>query len=207
MPLKIHLNEEEKKGLNADQEKAARLYLRKHTTQKILSDTEAIPLYEMFMVGFSLEEIHRQYPQYEYGRICLTCAIKKWVHQRETAQMNIFDRIRARIVKSAVEEVEFLSNLITVNALEQKDAIRKYIADPSNNQPPDLRIKSLKDYQSVMDMLSKIVTSVKEVSPRPELTRITVDQVRKNVELPATKKVREKHSKMLEELANDEPGE
>jgi hypothetical protein len=55
-----------------------------------------------------------------------------------------------------IEQVDFLTSMLSVANVEHVDEMRKYIIDP-NSPKPSLRIKSIKDYQAVTETLGKIV--------------------------------------------------
>jgi hypothetical protein len=67
------------------------------------------------------------------------------------------DRVQAKVVKSVIEQVDFLTTMLSVTNAEHLDDMRKYIMDPVNNPKPELRIKGLKDYKETVETLYKIV--------------------------------------------------
>ena len=162
--LKKRLNAEERYGLNFDQVREAEKYLRQHKTAGAMGKQEAMPIYELFLLGYSLEDLSRKFPQYSLGKITLTAALSGWVKDREKLANSIYDRIRARIVKSTVEQVEFLTDMVSVSTTENMEEMRKYLQDPSKAPPPQMRIKSLKEYQQVIEMLAKVADSVRALS-------------------------------------------
>ena len=162
--LKKRLNAEERYGLNFDQVREAEKYLRQHKTAGAMGKQEAMPIYELFLLGYSLEDLSRKFPQYSLGKITLTAALNGWVKDREKLANSIYDRIRARIVKSTVEQVEFLTDMVSVSTTENMEEMRKYLQDPSKAPPPQMRIKSLKEYQQVIEMLAKVADSVRALS-------------------------------------------
>ncbi len=188
-------------GLTPDQVKEAEKCFNKSPAD-FINAQEAIPLYEMFIIGYSFEEIQKHYPQFPLGRIILTASMNHWVKDRETLANSIYDRVKARLIKSTVEQVEFLTDLISVSATENSEEVRKYLADPINNQKPEMRIESLKEYKQVVDMLTSITSSMKTNVPQ----RPSEDGMKK---IP-TKKVKElkedEESALLAELAEDQNG-
>jgi hypothetical protein len=67
------------------------------------------------------------------------------------------DRVQAKVVKSVIEQVDFLTTMLAVTNVEHLDQMRKYIADPDNNPKPDIRVSSIKEYKEVTETLSKLV--------------------------------------------------
>lgn len=156
MALKRDFNDEEKIGLTQREIELGEKYLRKHKTAGAIGDVQSLKLYEMFLIGSSLHEIQQQFPEYEIGQIVLTAALKKWGMDRDKMQGTLRDRVRAKVVKSVIEQVDFLTSMLSVANVEHVDEMRKYIID-TNNPKPMLRIKSIKDYKEVAEVLGKIV--------------------------------------------------
>lgn len=156
MALKRDFNDDEKVGLTQREIELGEKYLRKHKTAGAIDDVEALKLYEMYLIGSSMHEIQQQFPQYEVGQIVLTAALKKWGIDREKMQGTLRDRVRAKVVKSVIEQVDFLTSILSVANVEHLDEMRRYILDP-NNPKPSLRIASIKEYKDVTETLGKIV--------------------------------------------------
>jgi hypothetical protein len=67
------------------------------------------------------------------------------------------DRVRAKVVKSVIEQVDFLTTMMSVVNAEHMIAMQKYIMDPINNPKPDMRPTTIKEYKDVAETLYKIV--------------------------------------------------
>jgi len=157
MALKRNLTDDEKYCLTQQEIKLAEKYLRKHKTAGKISEPESLKLLEMYLIGHTFVEIHQQFPQYEMGQIILTAALAGWPHDRDKMQHSLRDRVQAKVVKSVIEQVDFLTTLLLVNNAERMDAVRKYIVDPVNNPKPNLTIDSIKEYKEVVETLYKII--------------------------------------------------
>jgi hypothetical protein len=162
--LKKRLNAEERYGLSFDQIKEAEKYLRQHKTAGAMSKQEAIPVYELFLLGYSIEDLNRRFPHYSVGKIALTAALNSWTKDKEKLANSVYDRIKARIIRSTVEQVEFLTDMVSVSAVENTEEMRKYLQDPTKTPPPQMRIKNIKEYQQVIEMLAKVTDSVRALS-------------------------------------------
>jgi hypothetical protein len=156
MALKRDFNDDEKIGLTQREIELGEKYLRKHKTAGAIDDVQALKLYEMFLIGSSMHEIQQQFPQYDVGQIVLTAALKKWGVDREKMQGTLRDRVRAKVVKSVIEQVDFLTSILSVANVEHLDEMRRYILD-MNSPKPSLRISSIKEYKDVTETLAKIV--------------------------------------------------
>lgn len=157
MALKRYFSEEEKFGLTQQEIEIGEKYLRKYKTAGALKQYESIKIYELFMVGCSFNEIHTQFPQYEMGKIILTAALQKWAMDREQMHSSLRDRVKAKVIKSVIEQTDFLTTLLSVASTEHMREMRDYIVDPNSSPKPELRIKSIKEYKEVTETLAKIV--------------------------------------------------
>jgi hypothetical protein len=157
MALKRAFNEDEKFGLTEEEIRLAEKYLRKHKTAGAIPDLEAIKLYELYMVGCSFQDIHAQHPQYPVPKIILTCALRGWAKDREKIMGSLRDRVQAKVVKSVIDQVDFLTTLLSVVNTEHLEVMRKYITDPVNNPPPNIRVSNIKEYKETVETLSKLV--------------------------------------------------
>lgn len=162
--LKKRLSAEEKYGLTGDQIVEAEKYLRQYKTAGAINKQEAIPIYEMYLLGYSFDELAAKFPKYSRSKITLTAALHGWAKDRDKLASSIYDRIKTRIVRSTVEQVEFLTDMISVSSVENSEEMRKYLEDPKKNPLPAMRIKSFKEYQQVIEMLSKVTESVRSFS-------------------------------------------
>lgn len=158
MALKTHLTDEEKYGLSEEEAKLATKYLRKNKTAGVLKDLEAARLFEMYLLGDSLTKIAQQFSQYPMGQIALTAALKGWPHDRDKMMHTLQDRVRAKVVKSVLEQVDFLTTMLGVSNAEHLEGMTRYIQDPINNPKPEMRIQNIKEYKDVAETLYKIVS-------------------------------------------------
>lgn len=155
--LKKSLKDDEKFGLTTEEVTLATRHLRRYKTAGALKDADAMLLYEHYMIGTSFKDLALQFPQFPIAQIILTAALRKWAQDRDRMMSSLRDRVRAKVVKSVVESVDFLTMMISVTNAEHLGTMRKYVLDPDNNPKPDLRIESIKEYKEILDSLQKMV--------------------------------------------------
>jgi hypothetical protein len=160
MALKRNLNPDERFGLTEEEIKISEKFLRKHKTAGAVSETESMKLYELFMLGYSFNDIQQQYPQYPVAQIILTAALRGWCKDREKMMGSLRDRIQAKVVKSVIEQVDFLTTMLSVTNVQHMDTMRKYIMDPTNNPLPVIHVQNIKEYKEVAEVLHKLVAGV-----------------------------------------------
>jgi uncharacterized protein with HEPN domain len=178
--LKKRLTDEERYGLSEEEIKLAQKYLRKHKTAGALKDLEAAKLFELYLLGESLAKIAQQFPHYPMGQITLTAALRGWARDRDKMTHTLQDRVRAKVVKSVLEQVDFLTAMMSVANAEHLESMVRYCQDPINNPKPALRIDSIKAYKDVAETLYKIVSgatpSGKDKSTSPMFDALTPRQ-------------------------------
>jgi hypothetical protein len=160
MALKRHLNDSEKFGLVQEEIKVAEKFLRKNKTAGAINDAESMKLFELFMLGYSFNDIQQQYPQYPVAQIILTAALRGWSKDRDKMMGSLRDRIQAKVVKSIIEQVDFLTTMLSVTNVQHMDVMRKYILDPANNPIPAINVQNIKEYKEVAETLHKLVAGV-----------------------------------------------
>ena len=157
MALKRNFSDDEKIGLSHQEVEIGEKYLRKNKTAGAIDSVPALRLYEMYLIGSSFHEIHQQFPQYDLGEIILTAALNRWGSDRDKMQGTLRDRVRAKVVKSVIDQVDFLTSMLSVASAEHLKQMRTYYIDPEQEPVPSLRIKSIKEYKEVTETLAKIV--------------------------------------------------
>lgn len=156
--LKKRLTDEERHGLSEEEIKLAEKYLRKHKTAGALKELEAAKLFELYLLGESIAKIAQQFPQYSIAQIALTAALRGWAHDRDKMMHTLQDRVRAKVVKSVLEQVDFLTAMMSVANAEHLETMVRYCQDPMNNPKPQMRIENIKEYKDVAETLFKIVS-------------------------------------------------
>jgi hypothetical protein len=155
--LKRNFSDSQKYGFSEEEIRVGTKYLRKNKTAGAIPQPADLKVYEMFMLGHSFLELSQQFPQYPIAQVILTAALRGWNHDRDKMQHTLRDRVQARVIKSVVEQVDFLTTVLSTVNVEHIDEMRRFILDPVNNPKPSLRIVSLKEYKDVIETLYKIV--------------------------------------------------
>ncbi len=158
MALKTSLTDQEKYGLSEEEIKLATRWLRAHKTAGAIPDLEAAKLFELYLLGEPFVKLAQNFPQYPLGQIAFTAAYKRWPSDRDRMMSTLKDRVQAKVVKSVLDQVDFLTSMMAVANAEHLNTMANYIRDPANTPKPTLRITSIKDYKDITETLLKIVT-------------------------------------------------
>ncbi len=169
MALKRKFTDHEAYGLTQEELKLGTKYLRRHKTAGKIGVIESLKLFELYLIGSSFRELAQQFPQYEIGQIILTSSLRGWVHDRDKMMHSLKDRVRAKVVKSVLEQVDFLTAMLGVSNAEHLESMRKYMLDPANNPPPPMRVKSIKEYKDVVDTLQKLMAGTTPGAKTPSV--------------------------------------
>jgi hypothetical protein len=204
--LKRDFTTHEQHGLTQEEIKLGRKWLRKHKTAGRIPTPKALELFEFYLIGHSFSEIQRQFPQYPAEQIIMTAALSGWAHDRDNMMTTLRDRVQARVVKSIIEQVDFLTAMLGVVNTQHLDNMRKYMMDPAHNPAPALKIESIKDYKEVVETLHKIVTGSNASGKNQEsmLHKALESGARRS---PPIEKVEDGDGPTLLELANGEDNE
>ena len=164
---KKRLNAEEREGLSDVYISAADAYLRKGNAEPV-PPQEVGSVFELYILGYPLEDIVQRFPKYSLGQIAYTAALHRWNRDKNMVAASVYDRIRTRIIRSTVEQIEFLTDLISVTSTESSEEIKQYLNDPKNSPKPAMRISDIEEYQQVVKMLDQVTKNVKIVAPPAE---------------------------------------
>jgi len=107
--------------------------------------------------------------------------LRRWGKDRDKMQTTLRDRVQAKVVKSIIDQVDFLTAMLEVTSTEHLTAMRNFIMDPDNNAKPSLRIESIKEYRDIMEALQKLVAGASSGSNSKTPSIF-------NAALPSTKK-------------------
>lgn len=186
MALKKSLTEDEKYGLSEEEIKLATKYLRKNKTAGALKDLEAAKLYEMYLLGDGIAKIAQQFPNYPIAQIALTAALRGWAKDRDRMQHTLQDRVRAKVVKSVLDQVDFLTSMMAVANAEHLETMIRYVQDPINNPKPNMRVTNIKEYKDVCETLYKIVSGATTPKPGQQspMFEALTGSVKKGIEQP-----------------------
>lgn len=102
--------------------------------------------------------------------------MRGWTKDRDKVSSTLQDRVRAKVVKSVLDQVDFLTSMMAVANTEHLEAMVKYTMDPLNNPKPSMRVTSIKEYREVAETLYKIVagaTTPKQGATSPMFSALT----------------------------------
>jgi hypothetical protein len=111
------------------------------------------------------------------------------------------DRVKAKVVKSVLNQVDFLTAMLAVSNAEHLEAMVKYCQDPINNPKPQMRIESVKEYKDVSETLYKLVAGA---STGKNSSSPLLDALSKDVKPKALDELPKEREASIEDLAAEE---
>lgn len=125
-----------------------------------ISELEAAPLLEAFLVGYSIDEVADRFPHMDKSQIVYTSIVNGWHKKRQEVAASIYDRVKAKLIRSVVEQVDYMTDLLSVVSTESKTQIAAYLSNPDTNPPPQNRIRSMKEYKEAIESLMKLTEKI-----------------------------------------------
>lgn len=113
-------------------------------------------LFELYLNGRSLHEIHSQFTQYGLGQIVHAAVEGGWNDQRSTYLAGLMDRAKGRALQSAAESVEFIADAMAAAHKKHGAALRAYLVSGNPNDLGAFGIGSLKQYKDLVEILMKV---------------------------------------------------
>lgn len=123
---------------------------------KPISPVLAEQMYNLYLEGYSCYEIAKQNKSLSEEDI-LHCRYKyKWDELKDNYIMDRQKQITERLLKSKMESVEYLVNLLSVTHKANKEQILKYIQTGKEEDKPKDLLLGPSGYKSVIEMIQKI---------------------------------------------------
>lgn len=121
------------------------------------------------------------------------------------------ERVQAKVVKSVVDSVDFLTTMLNIATLENMEPMRKYMEDPINNPKPEMRVRNFKDFKEVLDSLQKLMyhvqtssTSSKHANIFSQIESVTPNKPMVQGHTPATvQEAKDMLAELVEEVKED----
>jgi hypothetical protein len=157
---KKYLTPEEGYGLTKAEISKAEKYLKANHVENIIKGDLSNKYLEMFISGYSFDQLFEKFPHEDQGRLLLTAAREQWVKRKENIQASTMGRIKSNVVMAVQESSELIATILKISNDNLSKQVKKYMEDPVNNEPPLLTIKSVADIQKPVQMLESLLKSV-----------------------------------------------
>lgn len=160
MALKQDFNEEERRGLTAEEIRLGETWLIDHRLNTRVPRADCMEMYELYLKGTTLKELASKFPQWKYEQIILAAVLDDWFSERESAMEVVRKAVTEKVTNSMIGQVNLLSSMVDIAGREWLDEMEKYLENPLINPKPSIRIASLKDLATVQEMMGKAISSI-----------------------------------------------
>lgn len=120
-----------------------------HTTEK---------MFEAYLGGSSLAEVSKAFPEHSQLAIFYTAYHYNWPATRDELTLDVQSRLKQKVLYSKYKQLELVDTMIKVAHTETMQAMQTYLKHPNDrNLPKNLRIKTIKELQMAIEMISNII--------------------------------------------------
>lgn len=175
---------------------------------RIIAAAPASRLFKLFLEGYTCQEIAKTSKTWTEDEVLYARKYYNWDLQRFEYSNALNDRVKDKLIKSKLESIEFLTNILNMSHLEHKEKMLKYMATGNEEDKPETWIKGPGAYKQIVEILQK-VTGEDKVQTQKHKIEGTIDQ-NTNIKLDKEstdllKKILEPESaaKMLKHLAEN----
>lgn len=115
-------------------------------------------LFDRYLSGSSLTDLAREFPEYSREAIAYTAYRYDWPTVRDDLVYDMQNQMKQKVLSSKLKQLDLVSNMIEVAHREANQAMLAYIKHPCDkNLPKTLRIKTIKELQTAIEMISTII--------------------------------------------------
>lgn len=136
----------------------------------------SMELFQLFLHGYTCEEIHQQNQVYDFGQILDARLRDGWDRRRHDYLDKLYANLYDRVKQTQAESVAFTTDLLAAAHRLFGTQLRKYMQSGKEEDLGHARdlIKSLEAYRKVADILLKMTGQDKDKDRRPDMLPKTV---------------------------------
>jgi|GEM_PF-5257285 len=143
------------KGLN--EEEVALLTNWLENGKPGLSKLRADRFGEIYLLGYTCQEIHKMFPEYSLEMLLFARAHYDWDKLRDAYRKEIQNNTLEKALTARLESIKFLSELVAATHIKWRKEIMTYIANPEKEKAPDCIPKSVMGYGQVVNILQTLM--------------------------------------------------
>ncbi len=135
-------------------------------TRKPLSVTTSLKMYELFLNGYSCEEVARLNDhKFPSGMILEARLRDTWDDRRQQHLAELYGGIFDKVRQTQTEAVAFVADLLSAAHKKHGDKLKKFLQSGDQADLGALSIDTMTSYKTAADMLMKLTGQDKEKSP------------------------------------------
>lgn len=163
-----------------DREKGIYSEWKDLSSSKPLAVTTSLKMYELFLNGYSCEEISRlNEHKFPTGMILDARLRHTWDDRRQQHLAELYGGIFDRVRQTQTEAVAFVSDLLSAAHKKHGDKLKKYLqsGEQADLDKTNLAIDTMTSYKTAADMLMKLTGQDKEKTPITNKTVVVGNNV------------------------------
>lgn len=122
--------------------------------------------FQLFLEGYTSAEIQRLNPQYPLGMILHAQVRYEWDRKKEEYAVQLQQRIMEKLMKTQLESVNFVSDLLAASHKRYGEKVKRYIQTGDEKLLDGIEIASLMSYGKAIDTLYKLTGQDKDRAPK-----------------------------------------
>lgn len=119
----------------------------------------------LYLEGQTINQIHRQFPQWPKGALLLARFYHNWDKQKDDYVNDLIIRLKDRLSKVKVDVVNHLIDVLAVTHKEYSRDVAIYLQNPTPENLPRNRIKSHREYKEVLATLKEALALGQPTKP------------------------------------------
>lgn len=164
---------------------------------KPISPTLAAQFFELFLEGYSCQQIAKQNPHFSEGDILFLRKKRNWDSDRDHYAYNLQVQIREKLIKQRLESLEFLTNMLSVTHKEHKEKVLRYLQTGKEEDRPENWITGPSAYKGILEAIQKLTGEDRVTTQNIKSeSKVTVES-----NVPVTVISPELQTKMLKKLS------
>lgn len=114
-------------------------------------------LYDLYLRGFSCEDISTQNPGLDTGAVARARVDGDWDERRDRYTAELLTDSAASLRQTAAESLNFLSLVLAVAHKEHGEKLRRYLVTGDPADLGDFRIENFKGYKLIIETIAQLI--------------------------------------------------
>lgn len=114
-------------------------------------------LFQLFLLGVSVPDIVKLNPGLTLGQVAAARVNDSWDDRRSQHVAELLTETSSLLRTSASESLRFISLVLAVAHREHGECLKRYLATGDPKELGNFRIENIKQYQTVLDTLARLV--------------------------------------------------
>jgi hypothetical protein len=112
---------------------------------------------QLYVVGYSVQEIHENFPEFPFEAVLWAKAQFKWDEKRDQKKRDLARQTLPGALDARLDGIRFVTEIINATHVKWRNQIIKYMANPEREAPPECLPKSLHQYGALQELLQTMM--------------------------------------------------